>query len=223
MVRWTIVPITALAACGGGDGTGGRPSSGDVGQMTVTPECGALSQACIAQGLDAPLALGSELELTVAYKVPGSSGPPTVLASADQDVVQTPDETTLSALGVGMSAILFVGPAGEVMDIIHVWVQEAAEMRIMRYADNGALLGRVQPSSQLLVGDEVFVAVEPYANSQALLGNFTMHYEVDTDAVAVLADPVEAWYRVVARNPGNAVVTFTGLGIDAVWNIEVLP
>src|SRR5690349_3022136 len=70
MVRWSMVAVPlALAACGGGDGTGGRPSSGDMGQMQVTPECGALSQACIAQGLDAPLALGSALELTVEYKV----------------------------------------------------------------------------------------------------------------------------------------------------------
>lgn len=223
MFARSIVPVVVLAACGGGDGIGGRPSSGDVGQMTVTPECGALSQACIAQGLNAPLALGSELELSVEYRVPGSSGPPTTIASADQDVVQTPDTTTLAAVGPGMSAVMFVGPEGEVMDIIHVWVQAAAELRIQRYTENGNLLGQVQTSSQLLVGDEVFVAVEPYANSQPLLGNFDLHYQVDTDAVTLLADPVMAYYRVVARNPGRATVTFTGLGIDKTWDLEVLP
>lgn len=223
MLARSILPVALVAACGGGDGVGGRPSSGDVGQMTVTPECGALSQACIAQGLNAPLALGSELELSVEYKIPGTSGPPTTIASANQDVIQAPDDTTLAAVGPGMSAVMFVGPGGEVMDIIHAWVQAAAELRIMRYADNGTLLGQVQASSQLLVGDEVFVAIEPYANSQPLLGNFDLHYEVDTDAVTLLADPVLAFYRVVARNPGHAIVTFSGLGVDTHWDVEVLP
>jgi hypothetical protein len=224
MFRWSFFTvILAAAACGGGDGYGGRPSSGDVGQMTVTPECGALSQACIAQGLNAPLALGSELDLTIEYKVPGSSGPPTVVASADPTVVQTPGTATLAAVGEGMSAVLFVGPADEVMDIIHVWVAAPAEMRIMRYSENGALLGRVQPTSQLLVGDEIFIAVEPYANSQPLLGNFELTYDSDTDAVAIVPDPVLAWYRVVARTAGVAHLTFSGLGLDATWDIEVLP
>jgi hypothetical protein len=34
---------------------------------------------------------------------------------------------------------------------------------------------------------------------------------------------VGGWYRVVARNAGAATVTFSGLGIEARWEIEVLP
>jgi hypothetical protein len=212
-----------IAACGGDDGVGGRPSSGGLGQVDVAPECGALSQACIGQGLDAPIVLGSSLELLVSYRVPGTSGPPTTIASADRDVIEVEGATTLRAVGEGMSALLFVGPEGEVMDILHVWVAPPSNLRIQRYTEAGDLLGQVQTMSQLLVGDEIFVAVEPYTNGQALLGNFAMQYTSSSSAVAIVPDPVAAWYRVVAREPGMATVSFAALGQTAAWQIEVLP
>ena len=220
-LRWIWITLVAAAGCGGGSGEGGRP--GDFGQVEVSPECGALSQACIGQGLNAPIALGSRVDLVVEYKVPGSSGPPTVLASANEAVIRTPEATALAAVGEGMSAILFVGPEGEVMDIIHVWVQPAAELRINRYAPTGDLLGEVQASSQLLVGDEILVALEPFANAQPLLGNFELTYATSGPAVAVVPDPVGGWYRVVAREPGSATVSFRALGLEAPWQVEVLP
>jgi hypothetical protein len=222
MIRWSWALI-AVAACGGGaEGVGGRP--GDFGQVEAMPECGALSQACIGQGLDAPIARGSTVDLVVSYKVAGSSGPPTVLASANEAVVQPTGATTLAAVGEGMSAILFVGLAGEVIDLVHVWVQTPSELRILRYDDAGSLLGRVQPSSQLLAGDEILVAVEPFANGQPLLGNFDLSYvSTNPSTVQIVPDPVGGWYRVVARAPGRARIDFTALGNAATWDLEVLP
>jgi hypothetical protein len=191
--------------------------------VTATPECGALSQACIGQGLDAPLALGSTVDVFVEYKVPGSSGPPTVLASANQEVITTPSKTQLSAVGEGLSAVMFVGPAGEVIDLVHVFVQRTDELRINRYDSSGDLLGQVQPRSQLLVGDEILIAVEPFANGQPLLGNFVVTYQSsNAGSVAIVPDPVGGWYRVVARTPGQATITFEAFGNVITWQIEVL-
>lgn len=212
----------ALAAACGDGGIGGRPTHGGLGQVTVRPECGALSQACIGQGLDAPLVRGGTLELLVELSLPGSAGVPVVLESANPAVIEA-DDTTLHARGDGLSAILFLGPDGRVLDLLHVWVHAAEQLRIQRYAPDGRLLGQVQPSGQLLVGDELLVAVEPFANGQALLGNFELAIATDGDAVAVLPDPVAGWYRVVARRPGSAVVSFGALGHDAGWHLEVLP
>ena len=214
--------VAALAACGGGDsGVGGRP--GDFGQVEAKPECGALSQACIGQGLDAPIARGSTVDLVVAYKVAGSSGPPTTLASANEAVLTTTGATQLRATAEGMCAVLFVGPIGEVIDIVHVWVQAATELRLNRYDESGDLLGRIQPMSQLLVGDEILVAVEPFANGQPLLGNFDLTYTSSAPAtVAIVPDPVGGWYRVVARAPGTATIGFGALGLDAGWKVEVI-
>lgn len=223
MIRWPcLLVFAALAACGGDEGIGGRP--GDYGQMTLAPECGALSQACIGQGLNAPIALGSTLDVIAEYKVPGSSGPPTVLASANQAVITPASNTSLSAVGEGLSAVMFVGPAGEVIDLIHVFVQKPNELRLNRYDNAGDLLGKIQPSSQLLVGDEILIALEPYANGQPLLGNFATSYATTSSStVAIVADPVGGWYRVVARAPGTAAVSFVALGLDIAWQIEVLP
>lgn len=222
MLRLAVSSIVITAACGDGGGLGGRP--GEFGHVEAAPECGALSQACIGQGLDAPIAKGSSLDIAVRYKVAGSSGPPTQLASANQAVITTPSPTQISAIAEGMSAVMFVGPAGEVIDLIHVFVQKPSELRINRYDEAGDLLGRVQPASQLIVGDEILIAVEPFAGGQPLLGNFALSYaSTAAPIVTIVPDPVGGWYRVVARSAGMANVSFTALGLDVSWQLEVLP
>jgi hypothetical protein len=190
--------------------------------VSVAPECGALSQACIGQGLDAPIALGSRLAIAVHHQIGGSSGPPIVLESADTSVL-VPIDTAFDAVGEGMSGILFVGPQNQVVDFIHVWVQAADELLIYRYSDNGALLGSVQPTAKLLVDDEILIAVEPRAGGQPLLGNFTLETTASGSSIEILPDPVAGWYRVIATAPGASTLTFEGLGAQVDWAIEVLP
>ncbi len=225
--RMTAALVGALllcaAGCGGGatEGVGGVPGSGTANPGT-SPECGAFGQACIGQGLDAPLAVGGRIEVAVAFSVGGSSGPPLVLEAVDTSVLQTTD-TYFEAVGPGCSAVLFSGEDGTVIDFIHVWTAQAEELRILRYSAFGDLMGRVQDSVQLLTGDEILVAVVPYANAQPLLGNYDLLRDVVGDAVAIVPDPVGGWYRVVARAAGQATVTFAGLGLEEPWAIEVLP
>lgn len=119
--------------------------------------------------------------------------------------------------------MLFVGPDKRVVDFLHVWVSEPDELRIQRYSSLGVLLGQVQPTATLLSGDELLVSVEPYAGGQALLGNFVLERSLTGDAIAIVPDPVGGWYRVVARKPGKATLTFGALKQTARWEIEVLP
>jgi hypothetical protein len=223
MIRLSLAACVLAAACSdSARGFGGTP--GDFGRVETTPECGALSQACIGQGLNAPIARGSTLDLFAEYKVPGSSGPPTKIATANPRVLEATGDTQVTAVGEGMSAILFVGPVGEVIDLVHVFVQTPSELRINRYDAAGDLLGRVQPSSQLLAGDEILIAIEPFANGQPLIGNFTTSFGTTEPAVAqIVPDPVGGWYRVVARGAGRATISFAALGRDTSWQIEVLP
>ena len=192
MIRLALCTIVITAACGDEGSLGGRP--GEFGRVEAAPECGALSQACVGQGLNAPIAKGSTLDIAVEYKVAGSSGPPTLLASANQAVITTPTSTQITAIAEGMSAVMFVGPAGEVIDLIHVFVQDSSELRINRYDEAGDLLGRVQPSSQLIVGDEILIAIEPFAEGQPLLGNFELVYATTAaPVVTIVPDPVGGW------------------------------
>jgi len=145
-----------------------------------------------------------------------------VLEAVDETVLQTSD-AYFEAVGPGCSAVLFVGEDGKVVDFIHVWTTQAEELRILRYNESGGLMGRVQNQVQLLVGDEILVAVVPYANVQPLLGSYTLVRDIVGDSVAMVPDPVGGWYRVVARTPGASTIVFSGLGIEARWEIEVLP
>ncbi len=214
--------VLLLAGCGGSDdGLGGRPGGGG-GTNTTTPECGALDQVCIGQALDAPLVLGGHLELAIDYQVGGSTGPPITIETADQTVLQA-STSDLMAESEGASAVLFVGPDDQVVDFIHVWVAPADELRVLRWSPSGDLLGRVQREIQLLVGDELLVSVEPYADAQPLLGNFALERAVTGTAVAIVPDSVAAWYRLVAREEGQSTVTFTGVDLETSIAIEVLP
>ena len=208
--------------CGASDDYGGAPWSGNSGPGSVPPECGALNQACLARGLNAPLALGSYLELDLDYQIGGTSGPPTTLETADASVL-TASEMTVQAVGVGASAVLFVGPDNAIIDFLHVWVAEPDELRIYRYTEAGVQLGRVQDEVTLLTGDEVLIFVEPFANAQPLMGNFSMTRTQEGTSIAVVPDVVGGLYRVVARAAGHSSVTFHGLGMDQLWQVEVLP
>jgi hypothetical protein len=221
----TLFALVSLVGCGDMAGMGGRPSSGSLGNTNVRPECGAFSQACLAQGLDAPLALGGITELSVDFTVNGSSGPPLALITSDTTILRQASgkSGSVEAVGVGAAAVLFVGPDKRVVDFLHLWVSEPDELRIQRYSSLGALLGQVQPAATLLVGDELLVSVEPYAGGQALLGNFTLERTLSGDAVAIVPDSIGGWYRVVARKPGKATLEFGALNKTARWEIEVLP
>ncbi len=159
-----------IASCAG---EAGAPSWGYGVSGDRPPECGVLIRVCLSSGLDAPLAAGSHTELRLIFEEAGSSGPPASLYSGDPLVI-TVDEMTVTAEGPGASAVLFLGPDESVLDFLHVWVAEADELRIIRYSQSGEIMGRVNATGSLLVGDEVLVAAEPYANGQPLIGDFEM-------------------------------------------------
>jgi len=222
MVARLLLMLALAAGCGSSDdGLGGRPGGGG-GNGSTTPECGAFNQVCIGQALDAPLVLDGHLELAIDFQVGGSTAPPLTVETADPTILQAA-ASDLMATGEGASAVLFVGPDEQVVDFIHVWVTPADELRVLRWSEMGDLLGRVQREIQLLVGDEILVSIEPFAAAQPLLGNFALERAVTGTAVAIVPDPVAAWYRLVAREAGQSTVTFSAVELETSIAIEVLP
>lgn len=208
-----------VAGCGG-SGVGGAP--GGSYATNSRPQCGALGVACVGQKLDAPIALGGSLELDVRYQIAGTSGPPTVLAAADPAVLRV-DGAKVTGISAGASAVMFLGPDSRALDFLHLWVQPATELRIIRYHQGGTPLGRVQGKVHLLVRDELLVSVEPFANGQPLAGNFELTRTLQGTSVAILPDAVSGWWRVVARAPGVTQVRFGALGLVQDWTVEVEP
>jgi hypothetical protein len=218
-MRLLIALLLATCACGG---VGGRADMSTGGVLASRPQCGALNVACVGQKLDAPIALGSTLELDVRYQIAGSSGPPTVLETADPAVL-TIEGSHLKAVGAGASAVLFIGPDKVVLDFLHLWVEPATELRILRYSSAGTLIGRVQNAVKLLVHDELLVSIEPFAKGQPLIGNFKLESNVAGNTVAIVPDSVSGFHRVVARSPGTSQIKLSALGLSIDWTIEVLP
>lgn len=221
-MTWLAAAAMASLSCGDSAGVGGRPSGGLGGGGGVVPECGVLGQVCLQASLDAPMALGSTVELWLDFATTGSGGSAVSLASANPDIV-TVAGSTVHAVGEGMSGILFVDDRGAALDFLHVWVAPPDELRILGYSRQGDLLGLILDHVTLLVGDEILVAVEPFKAAQPLLGNFVLEREVMGDAVIVVPDAVGGLYRLVARGPGESTVVMRGLGLEASWDIEVLP
>ncbi len=224
-------PILLLLAglatgCGNASDIGPPPSGGAFGQASVRPECGALSQACLENGMNAPLAVGAAMGLGIDYDVAGSAGPALTLTSANSNVVAV-DDAVITGVAEGASALLIVGPEGEVIDFIHVWVAEPSELRIVRHNDEGAAVGTVAAEGTLLVGDEVLLSIEAFSSTQALLGLFDTTFEVEVvegDApIAIVEDVVFGWYRLLVREPGRVNIIATALGQSRELALEVLP
>lgn len=220
--------VAALTGCGdSGDlGIGPPPSGGSLGRTSVTPECGALNQACLVGGLDAPLARGGSLGLGVDYRIAGNSGPPTTLAGTNEAVIEVSD-AVITGRSEGLSGVLILDPNGHVVDFIHVWVADATELRIIRHNDDGLPVGAVRSSGTVLAGDEILLSLEAFNGTQGLLGLFETVWQIEVlegeEPVAIVEDIVFGWFRLIARAPGKVRLTADALGQEKTIELEVLP
>ena len=218
-LRLALPLMMVVAACGDG---GAPPVDGAMEQATFAPECGSFNQACLRAGLDAPIATGAQVPIHINFQIQGSSGPPISLATVRPDVLDV-DAATVFANQEGSTSLLVFGPDDTVLDFIHVWVSDPDELRLVRRGDEGQVLGDLTQATQRLPGDELRVSVEPYRASQPLLGLFEPTWTVTGDAVSIVRDGVAGWYRVVARQPGDATLKADAHGLSLTLSVEVLP
>lgn len=215
---WMLCLCTAMLAVWGC----GETAPGALGQIDFAPECGSLDQACLEQSLNAPIAAGATVEMGINFKFQGSSGPPMRMEAIDEAAFKL-DGSRVEAVKPGVRPLMVIGPDGLVLDFIHLWVAVPDELRLVSHTDAGLVIGPLGASAQMLPGDELNLTVEPFANSQALLGDFDVEWEVTGDAVAILQDGVLGAHRIVARQPGQASLTATALGLSIAVDVEVLP
>ena len=224
---YIALAAAALTACGGdpdGQGLSGPPSAGALGRLNISPECGALGQACVAFGLDAPLARGARLDLVLDLRLNGSSGPPVTLRAATPEIVAAEGTRVLGA-GEGAAAILVAGPGGQVLDFLHLWVREADELRPVRTTEAGATVGPIRAHATLVVGEDLLLHFEAFGQGQPLLGQFPIEWTVEGDAAQIVEDTLVGRYRLIARAAGAARVAAYAptLGLEAALTLEVLP
>lgn len=200
----------AFAACA---------DDGALGNTTVSPECGPTDFACVTTGLDGPIAVGGVLPLSIDADTAGTSSSAMTLTSADPSVLKTAG-TEVVGISPGVAAMVMLSGSSAV-DFLHVYVVAPNRLGLHRLSE-GLERGELIEKVDLLVGDELLVSVEPYRDSQRLLGRGTNTWTAPP-AIAVLQDGVPARRRIVARSPGEADLTVTSFGFSKTLHITVLP
>ncbi len=200
-----------LVACAG--------DSGALGNTAVSTECSPTDFACVTAGLDGPVAVGGVLPLSLDADTLGTSGIAMTLMSADPAVLKAAD-TEVVGMSPGVAALVMLAD-GRAIDFLHVFVIEPDRLGLHR-VEAGLERAELIEQVELLVGDELIVEVEPYHQSQRLVGRTSSTWTSGA-AISVLHEGVPARRRIVARQPGDTDLVVNSFGFDKTLHITVLP
>lgn len=193
--------------------------SGALGQGAVATECSPTDFACVTAGLDGPVAVGGVVPLSLDIDAAGTSTGTMTLLSADPSVLKAAG-TEVVGMAPGVAALVML-TEGAAIDFLHVFVAEPNRLGFHRYED-GLQRSEIVEQLELLVGDELVIDVEPYRDSQRLLGQATSTWTSGT-SIAVLREGAPGRRRIVARTPGATDLVVQAFGFEKTLHIEVLP
>ncbi len=213
----TVTIVLAAPAC-----SGESPTTGALGHTTASAACAPSDQACAFAGLDAPLAVGAKLPLSVDVTAKGFSAPPLTLASANVRVFDVQGHTAIGK-APGFASLLVFTPETLVIDFVTLSVEKPTELRVHRMTKDGAVEALPMPTKiQLLVGDDVSFSVRPYFGERHLLGDIDATWSADDALVKLVDSGTPAGHRVVARSSGTTTLHAAALGLEAKLTLEVL-
>jgi hypothetical protein len=217
MRSYVVLSTALLTALGcGSDG-----SSGGLGQIQFSADCGS-DEACLAAGLDAPLAVGASLKATMIFSYRGSAATMFTLTSVNPSVVMVKD-TELIGVADGTVALLVSAPDGRLVDFIHLSAATADRLDLHRLTMEGAAMGQLEERLQLLVGESAVIDVRHSLDGTTLLGSIRPEWTTNSQAITLLDDGLGSRRRIVARTPGVARLTVAAVGLTAQLDVEVLP
>lgn len=168
---------------------------------------------------DGPLALGATVDVDVTLDTPGIGTPALALEAADAEILQITGNQ-ITGLAPGISAVVALDDNSRVLDFFHIFVAEPDRIEIQRRGGVGEG-SDLDHGIELLVGDEISVAAQPYRGPQRLVGAAAMGWSSSSDAVAVLLDGDFDRRRIVARAPGQARVEVETMGLITAIDITV--
>jgi hypothetical protein len=221
MRRLAVFVLGAFTAPACGNGS----SSGALGQAHASADCPSTDVACIAQGLDGPIAVGAAVPVKITLEFQGAATPPLHLVATHPDIFAV-DGQTVRGKGPGSATLLIVQIGTDaVLDFLHVWVAAPDRLVLGVVSPEGIDLGDSPTSVELLAGDAFTLTPRLFARNQPLLGSAATAWAVDSDAVTLLREVTAAGERVrlIARQPGNATVTATQGALAATLAVEVKP
>lgn len=197
----------------------GCADPGALDQAAIGTECSPTDFACVTSGLDGPIAVGGVLPLKLDLTTAGSSTSSVSLMSADPLVLKAAGTEVIGA-APGVAALVMLAE-GRAVDFLHVYVAEPNRIGLHR-RDGGLELGEILEEVELLVGDELTVDVEPYRDSQRLLGGGETTWTSGAQ-VSLLRNGSPGRRRIVARTAGETDVVIGAFGFEKTLHIVVLP
>ncbi len=196
-------------------------TSGALGQSSTADDCNPNDEACLASGLDAPLAVGASVRPRIKLDVQGSG-------AMDVDLVSTQPGVATAAGGVltghspGIAAILMRMPDGTVVDFVHIWVAAPTRIELVRMSPEGADRGTLSGDIGLVVGENIHLESRIYGEARELTGYADTRWRVDPPLVDVIGDGTEKGRRIIARFAGRAKLTVESAGRVAETNVVVV-
>lgn len=224
-------PRVALLAAIASAGCGGESA---LGQASFSPECAPTDVQCVSLGFGAPIAAGGTVSLRVSSYFRGASVPSFDLVSVNPGVLRVAG-TELTGVAPGTSAVLLtVAPsvatapdpaaeAGAVLDFVHLHVDQPDRLGLRRLAEDGAQADVLDGRVDLVVGDELRLAGVPLKRDFPLVGADDGDWTLEGTGLVILRDGQRGRRRLVARAPGQAVVTVRAFGLMASLAVEVSP
>jgi hypothetical protein len=202
------------------------PSVGQLAYNELDIPCGEEEAACERDGIDAPIAVGATLPLTLAPSVQGGTGPALRLEAVDERVALV-NAAEVTGTGPGVTAILARIPGGDVIDLTHIWVDQARRMTL-HVTRNGVIDERALEGRLDLLGsesDEVSFTFKLWSQGRELMGDCKETWTVETDADFILMNEGDLRARrllLPEDGTGTATVTLTALGFTHTVVVEVV-
>ncbi|MBT8495905.1 MAG: hypothetical protein KJO07_22870 [Deltaproteobacteria bacterium] len=201
-------------------GLSGCGTEGALEQVSFERECADGDVSCQSGGIDRPIAVGAVLPVDTEAMLTGSATPELTLVAADETVVK-PAGDELLGRAPGRTALLAVTADGQVLDLTHVWVSEPTRLALARSDRDSDQT--IEAPIELLAGDELYLDVVAFADSQRLSGRLSGEWQATSEAVTLLSDGALGSRRLVARSPGAARIEFRRAEAATTIDVEVLP
>lgn len=189
----------------------------NLGRIAAQPNCAGLDRACLEEGFGAPLAVGASVELQLdVWTAPSTTPPLTLRAATDAIEVQG---HRVAALDEGVTSILILDPAGEVLDVLHIWTQDGDAVSLRAVDRNTP--GEISSALSMAVGDTLDFSVVLERDGYDLMGTPPVTLDVEGSSVSAGPGPIDGTLRVRAEAAGSARVSVISGELSATLDVEV--
>lgn len=203
--------------------------SDSVGQLSYNEldiPCGEEQTDCQRDGIDRPIAVGTSLPLTLAPTVAGGTSPALRLEPVDENVAVV-DAAVVVATGPGVTAILARVPDGDVIDLTHVWVDEAERLTLHAVRDGVVDERPLEDRLDVLSSEtrELSFTFKLWSQGRELMGDCTTSWTLDADEGFVLMNEGDARERrllLPETGTGTATLTLATLAFSHTLTVEVV-